>query len=222
MPINDVINSATGASSTASTTGTKKKDQLDQEDFLQLMVAQLKNQDPFNPTDPSQYFNQLAQFSTVSGIQDMQESFTSMSDSMRSSQVLDGTAMVGRDVLVTSEDALLGAEGSVRGAVDVPAGATSVQINVLDSSGQLVRRMTASTNSGLNDFSWDGTGDNGARLAAGEYTFEAVANVGGENVELETLVSDRVNSVTIDSAKGLTLNTNGLGARALSEVRRVM
>jgi len=222
MSIADIINGTAGASGAGSTSGAKKKDQLGQEEFLELMIAQLKNQDPFKAMDPSQFLGQLAQFGTVSGIAEMKTAFTTMSESMRASQVLDGATMVGRDVLVASEDVLLGAEGSVRGALDVPSGATSVQINILDSSGQIVRQIPAATSAGLNDFTWDGTGDNGARLEAGEYTFEAVANIGGQNVELETLLADRVNSVTIDSAKGLTLNTNGLGARALSEVRRVM
>ena len=225
MSIADIINGTTGTSgtsSTSNTSGAKKKDQLGQTEFLELMIAQLKNQDPFKAMDPSQFLGQLAQFSTVSGIQEMQSAFTTMSESMRSSQVLEGATMVGREVLVASADTVLGTEGSVRGALDVPSGATSVSINVLDSSGQIVRQMTGSTTSGLSDFSWDGTGDNGARLAAGEYTFEAVANVGGESVELETLLADRVNSVTIDAGKGLTLNTSGLGARSLSEVRRVM
>jgi len=222
MSIADIINGTSGTNGAGSTNGTTKKDQLGQTEFLELMIAQLKNQDPFKAMDPSQFLGQLAQFGTVSGIQEMQSAFTQMSDSMRASQVLDGATMVGRDVLVASEDVQLGAEGSVRGALDVPTGATTVQINVLDSSGQLVRRMTPSMGTGLNDFTWDGTGDDGARLEPGEYTFEAVANVGGQNIELETLLADRVNSVTIDSAKGLTLNTNGLGARSLSEVRRVM
>jgi flagellar basal-body rod modification protein FlgD len=222
MSIADIINGTGGASGAGSTSGAKKKDQLGQEEFLELMIAQLKNQDPFKAMDPSQFLGQLAQFGTVSGIAEMKTAFTTMSESMRASQVLDGATMVGRDVLVASEDVLLGTEGSVRGALDVPSGATSVQINILDPSGQIVRQIPAATSAGLNDFTWDGTGDNGARLEAGEYTFEAVANIAGQNVELETLLADRVNSVTIDSAKGLTLNTNGLGARALSEVRRVM
>jgi flagellar basal-body rod modification protein FlgD len=222
MSIADIINGTGSTSGTSTTSGAKKKDQLGQAEFLELMIAQLKNQDPFKAMDPSQFLGQLAQFGTVSGIQEMQNAFTTMSDSMRASQVLDGATMVGRDVLVASEDGMLGTEGAVRGALDIPTGASSVAINVLDSSGQIVRQMTGPTTSGLTDFSWDGTGDNGVRLGAGEYTFEAVANVGGESIELETLLSDRVNSVTIDSAKGLTLNMNGLGARSLSDVRRVM
>jgi flagellar basal-body rod modification protein FlgD len=222
MSIADIINGTSGTSNTGSTSGAKKKDQLGQTEFLELMIAQLKNQDPFKAMDPSQFLGQLAQFSTVSGIQEMQSAFTTMSDTMRSSQVLDGATMVGRDVLVASDEVSLGAEGSVRGALNIPSGTTSVAINVLDSAGQVVRQMIGPTTGGLTDFAWDGTGDDGVRVAAGDYAFEAIANVGGDAVELETLLADRVNSVTIDAAKGLTLNTNSLGARALSDVRRVM
>src|SRR6185295_17184769 len=95
----------------AASSGTKKSDQLGQNEFLKLILAQLKNQDPFKAMDPSQFLGQLAQFGTLS-------------DSMRSSQVLDGSTMIGREVLVASEGATLQAEGSVHGAFDVPAGAT--------------------------------------------------------------------------------------------------
>jgi flagellar basal-body rod modification protein FlgD len=130
--------------------------------------------------------------------------------------------MVGREVLVASGETSLAAEGSVRGAIDVPSGASSVQVNVTDASGQLVRTMALPTNAGLNDFEWDGIADSGARAPAGEYNLEAVANVGGASHSLETLLTSRVSSVTIDAGRGLTLNTTTLGARTLSEVRRVM
>jgi flagellar basal-body rod modification protein FlgD len=222
MSIADIINGTSGAGAASQTSGTKKKDELGQTEFLELMVAQLRNQDPFKAMDPTQFLGQLAQFGTVSGIQEMQSAFATLSESMRSSQVLDGATMVGREVLVASEDISLGAEGAVSGAIDIPTGASSVQINVNDASGQLVRRMTVPTTAGLTDFSWDGTTDGGVRAAAGSYSFSAVANVGGERVSLETLIADRVRSVTIDGARGLTLNTAALGERSLGDVRRVM
>jgi flagellar basal-body rod modification protein FlgD len=186
------------------------------------MIAQLKNQDPFKAMDPSQFLGQLAQFGTVSGIQEMQTAFATLSDSMRASQVLDGATMVGRDVLVASETVSLGAEGAVRGAIDVPPESNEVQIKIKDASGQLVRTMTLPDGEGLVEFAWDGIGANGERAPAGEYAIEAVANVGGSAYSLETLMSSRVASVTIDGSRGLTLNTTTLGARALSDVRRVM
>jgi flagellar basal-body rod modification protein FlgD len=222
MSIADIINGTGAAGSASQGSGIKKKDQLGQAEFLELMIAQLKNQDPFKAMDPSQFLGQLAQFGTVSGIQEMQAAFGTLSDAMRSSQVLDGATMVGREVLLPSDAATLPAEGSVRGALDVPTGTTSLQLNIRDASGALVRRMTLPTTAGLNDFTWDGIADNGTRAAAGEYSFEAIANVGGQSGSLEMLIAGRVNSVTIDSATGLTLNTSNLGSRSLGDVRRVM
>lgn len=221
MSIADIIN-GTGAAGAGASGGTKKSDQLGQNEFLKLMLAQLKNQDPFKAMDPSQFLGQLAQFSTVTGIQQMQDAFGTLSDSMRSSQVLDGSTMIGREVLVASEGATLQAEGSVHGAFDVPAGATGLTLNIRDANGTLVRHTALPAGTGLQEFSWDGTADNGARAAAGNYTFEAIATGGGRSESLEMLLSSRVTSVTIDPSTGLTLNTQDLGARALSDVRRVM
>lgn len=221
MSIADVINGTAGANG-ARTQGTKPKDQLGQAEFLELMIAQLKNQDPFKAMDPSQFLGQLAQFGTVSGIQEMQSAFATLSDSMRASQVLDGATMVGRDVLIASESVSLGAEGAVRGAIDVPPESTEVLIKITDASGQLVRTMTLPDSEGLVEFEWDGIGANGERAPAGEYEIETIANIGGAAYSLETLMSSRVASVTIDGQRGLTLNTTTLGSRALSDVRRVM
>jgi flagellar basal-body rod modification protein FlgD len=222
MSISDIINGASGASGAAQGGGVKKKDQLGQAEFLELMIAQLKNQDPFKAMDPSQFLGQLAQFGTVSGIAEIKEAFGTLSDAMRSSQVLDGATMVGREVLVPSDEVMLQAEGSVRGAIDVPTGTNALQVNIRDANGVLVRRMTMPTTGGLQEFSWDGLADNGTRAPAGEYTFEAVANVAGKSGSLEMLMAGRVNSVTIDAATGLTLNTSNLGSRSLGDVRRVM
>ena len=221
MSIADVINGTGAAGSASQANGAQKKDQLGQNEFLKLMLAQLKNQDPFKAMDPSQFLGQLAQFGTVTGIQAMQDSFTQLSDAMRSSQVLDGASMVGREVLVPSDTVTLHDEGSVKGTLDVPKGLTSLQVNIRDESGALVRRMTLPTDGGTQSFTWDGLADDGTRAAAGDYEIEAIGSLDGRSGSLEMLFSTRVNSVTIDSS-GLVLNTNDLGARALGDVRRVM
>ena len=222
MSIADIINGTGAAGAASQSGGAKKKDQLGQNEFLQLMLAQLKNQDPFKAMDPSQFLGQLAQFGTVTGIQEMQSAFGTLSDAMRSSQVLDGSTMVGREVLVASQDATLQAEGSVHGAFDVPSGATGLTLNIRDANGTLVRHTALPAGTGLQEFSWDGTADNGVRAPAGNYTFEAIASGGGRSESLEMLLASRVTSVTIDASTGLTLNTQDLGPRALSDVRRVM
>jgi flagellar basal-body rod modification protein FlgD len=214
----DPVGSALGASAS----GTKKKDALGQDAFLELMVTQLKNQDPFKPVDPSQFLGQLAQFGTVTGIQDMQKSIGTLADSLRSSQVLGGTSLVGHDVLAVSDTATLGASGTIHGAVTNPEGTSAAVMVVTDASGQLVRRIPLSPQQGTVDFAWDGNTDLGVRAPAGTYTMTAIANVGGSAEQMETQLTSRVGSVTIDPTNySLTLNTD-LGPIPLANVRRVM
>jgi flagellar basal-body rod modification protein FlgD len=201
---------------------TKSPTQLGQNEFLKLMLTQLKNQDPMKPLDPSQFLGQLAQFSTVTGIENMNGSLSELSSSLRSSQILNGATLVGREVLAASTTAALPEGGQVRGGVEVPEGATGVQVSIRDSSGQLVRSFSLQPTQGLAEFAWDGATSSGASAPAGTYNLEIVASVGGENVALDSLVSSRVNSVTMNpSSNELTLNTNS-GTLALSNVRRVM
>ena len=198
-----------------------KSDQLGQNEFMKLMLAQLKNQDPMKPLDPSQFLGQLAQFSTVTGIQNMQEAVTELSSSMRSSQVLSGSTLVGHDILAPSNTAIIDSGQTVHGAADVPAGATNIVVSVRDSSGQLVNRFAVPAQEGLTDFTWDGTDSNGSAVPAGQYTFEVLAPSGGSSASLDPLLQSRVSSVTIDPSGGLTLNTPA-GTVAIGDVRRVL
>jgi len=206
----------------AATPDAKSNQQLGQNQFLTLMLAQLKNQDPMKPQDPTQFLSQLAQFSTVTGIQNMQGSVETLAQSLRSTQVLNGTSLVGRSILAPANIDTIEAGGSVKGAVDVPKGAAAVQVTVKDGSGALVKRFSMTPAEGLQEFTWDGLDGPGNAVPAGQYTFEAIANVGGENTALDPLLFSRVASVTIDPKNGsLTLNTS-TGATAITDVRRVL
>jgi flagellar basal-body rod modification protein FlgD len=223
MASTDPIAALAAQTQAAANASKKKATDLGIDDFLALMTAQLKNQDPMKPLDSTEFVAQLAQFGTVSGVQNMQTSLTNLTDSMRSAQALQGTSLVGHDVLAPATSVSVPAGGSVRGALDVPVGTSAVQMVVKDSSGQVVRNVSFSPTGGSHDFVWDGTDDRGAALPAGTYSFSAVANVGGTNQALEVLLSSRVSSVSIDATgAGLTLNTTALGALSLADVRRVM
>jgi flagellar basal-body rod modification protein FlgD len=206
----------------ASLGGVAKKDQLGQAQFMQLMIAQLRNQDPTQPMDPSNFLSQLAQFGTVSGIQNMQDSISTLSDSLRSSQVLGGTSLVGHYVLADASEGSIGATGDIAGTTTIPEGATEASLVITDSSGQLIRRMPISNQQGEAQFLWDGTTDLGTRAPAGNYKVSAIAKVGGQAEQLTTQLVGHVGSVTIDPNNySLTLNTD-LGPIALGRVRRVM
>jgi flagellar basal-body rod modification protein FlgD len=216
------VGAITGQPTTADLGGVAAKDKLGQAQFMTLMIAQLRNQDPTKPMDPSEFLGQLAQFGTVSGIQDMQGSLSTLSDSLRSSQLLGGTSLVGHEVLASADTAYVGATGGISGAIDMPEGANTAMLVVTDASGQLVRRLPLSAQQGVGEFQWDGTNDLGEHVPAGNYTLDAIADIGGAATQLETQIASRVGSVTLDPAtNNLTVNTD-IGPIPLSRVRRVM
>src|SRR5262245_27745526 len=153
----DIINAAMqrqmspeeAAAARAANAAVAKKSELNQEDFLTLMITQLKNQDPFKPMDPAQYVGQLAQFSSVSGLADMNKQISALTTSLRGNQVLDGASLIGRTVVAPGNDIYLPeADGKPRGpqgVVTVPAGASSVQLVVRDSAGVLVKTQALDT-----------------------------------------------------------------------------
>jgi flagellar basal-body rod modification protein FlgD len=200
----------------------KKNDQtLGIEAFLTLMTAQLKNQDPMKPLEGTEFISQLATFGTVSGVQEMKESMELLASSLRSTQTLNGSSMLGRDILVET-DSLAHTQGStVSGELEVPAGTTSLQIRITDSTGAVVREMTLDTAHGTRTFSWDGLKTNGTPAESDTYEIEAVASVGGQTGSLPVMLSGRVSSVSIVGTN-LMLNTSALGAVDISDVRRVM
>lgn len=193
-----------------------------QDQFLTLMLAQLRNQDPLKPLEPSEFLGQLAQFSTVTGIQGMQKTLGGLADASRASQVLEGAALVGRSVLTETSAARLSGGSPVNGSVEIPDGASGVEVTIRDATGALVRRMPLEPVAGAAGFSWNGQTDSGGSAPAGAYRFEAVARFGGRAESLPLLLSQRVESVSFDAAgQGLTLNTPG-GPVSLASVRRVM
>ena len=237
MPLDmDIVNAALvrqrseqdAVSAQAANAALRKKTELGQEDFMTLMITQLKNQDPMKPLDPSQYVGQLAQFSQVSGLSEMNKQITALTDSLRGNQVLDGAGMIGRTVIAAGNNIYLpDADGDSprgpQGLIDVPAGASAVQLVVKDSTGALVRTQALDTHRGTQAFTWDGTTDAGTAAHAGAYKIEVVAKIGDQNVSLKTSVAANVSSVALDPNTGaLLLDTDSLGELALSSVERVL
>lgn len=191
--------------------------------FLTLMTAQLQNQDPLKPLEGTEFISQLAQFGTVSGVQEMQTSLETLASSLRSTQTLNGSTMVGRDILASADSFDHTQGGTVSGQIDVPAGTSALQLRITDSTGAVVREIQLETGEGTRNFTWDGLRTDGTQAESDTYDIEAVATVRGQNGSLEVLMSGRVSSVSIDATgTNLTLNTAALGSVAMGDVRRVM
>jgi len=192
--------------------------------FLTLMLAQLKNQDPTSPVDSNQFLSQLASLSTVQGITQLNTSFGSLSTSLVSSQALQASSLLGHQALVSSSTANLTANGSVSGAIDVPQTTSQAVVNIVGSSGALVRQINLGAQStGLANFSWDGKLQDGSQAAAGLYTLSAqFAGATSGATAASAYVNGVVQSVTMGAGQtGLTLNVSGLGSVPFSGVKQI-
>jgi flagellar basal-body rod modification protein FlgD len=230
MIVNNTQASIPSTSATGTpATGTGPSTTLGGTDFLKLMLAQLKNQDPTSPVDSNTFLNQLAQLSQVQGITQLNTSFSTLSNSLSSSQALQASSLLGHRALVASPTATLAANGSVTGAVNVPQTTSQVVLNISDGAGVLVRQINLGAQStGLANFSWDGKAGNGTQAAAGTYTLSAQYAGATSATAATTLVNGTVESVSMGgtstgsaASTGLTVNVSGIGNVPFSSVQQI-
>lgn len=192
-----------------------------QNEFLTLLVTQLQNQDPLNPMDSSQLTSQMAQISTVTGIDQLNATLKGMATSFSANQSLQATSLIGHNVLVPGAGLRL-QNGTAQGGVNLSQAADSVVVSITDSAGQVVHRVDLGAQAaGLLSFQWDGVTDSGAAAASGNYTFSVKAAQAGTAVAAAALAYGLVNGVT-QGAGGPALNVNGVGQVALSAVQEIM
>lgn len=216
------INSVTSASTSTSSAASNSMSSLGVNDFITLMTTQLKYQDPTNPQDSTQFIAQLAQFSTVSGVQEMNASISTLVDQLKNSQALNATSLVGHVVLIDADSIDVADGDAVAGVVNTPDNTSNINLIITDDSGQVVRQMSVTAAEGTSPFVWDGTDDSGEAVAAGTYNIEAIANVAGKSTSLTTSLAATINSVTIDSStSSLQLNTDTLGSVQMADVKQV-
>lgn len=197
----------------------ERKRELGQDDFLRLMTEQLKNQDPLKPLASNEFLGQLAQFSTVQGIESLNASFAALVSGVDSDRTLQAAALVGQQVLVAGDRFRLSEGGGLSGEVEAPA-AGPITIEIADAGGAVVRRFTVEADAaGPLAFTWDGLGDTGEALPAGDYRIAARFAQGSQTLAVPTYLSTRIDSVSL-TAQGPILNLAGLGRASLADVRR--
>ena len=223
-PVSLLTGNAQNLSSDRLESKTIKNDELGQEQFLELMLTQLKNQDPLNPTESGEFLSQIAQFGTVNGISELQQSFSSLAASLQSNQALQASTMVGRSVLIDHDKVSLTTGGTAGFAVELPYAASNLKLSIEDQFGQTVRQFdVGNVGSGIKEFVWDGITSTGEAAASGRYTVRATAVVNGENQAFSTLVQAPVESVSLSRDGGEPiLNLPDIGGIALNSVRRVL
>lgn len=202
-------------------TAKTKSNELGKNEFLNLLVAQLNNQNPLEPQENGDFIAQLAQFSTVEGVGELNASMSSLLSSYQSSQALQASSLVGRKVIVPGEKAVVDTSETFKASLILPTSSTNVYVNVYNDKGVLVNRVNLGEQQAGNvSFMWDGKNAEGEVAPPGTYKFEAQATYADGTKGLYTLLPANVDSVTLSPRGGeLTLNLAGLGSVPLSSVQ---
>ncbi len=221
--ISGVSSTSTGSSSTSGTKATSASDMQDQ--FLTLLVAQLQNQDPTQPMDNAQLTSQMAQISTVSGIEKLNSTVESVTSQFASMQMLQGVSMIGRAVLSEGNQLGLAAKEAEDGtkhltgtaAFDLDASASNVTVTITDANGKIVDTIEmGSANAGRSYFTWDGSNYTGESM---DLRFKVTATNGDAAVKSTTLSPNAVvatsisnGSLMLELANGESINYNSVKA----------
>ncbi len=228
----DVLSSYGINKNPAAETAKKKSNDLGQDAFLQLMITQMKNQDPLAPQSNSEFVAQLAQFSSVQGLEKLNTNFNNFSSSFNSNQALQASSLVGRSVSVETDTSMLVDKGIISGNVKLASATSDMKINIYDATGALAAQVPVGTvPAGDTNFRFDGqnievngelldwtTGEKA--LEPGSYSFKVLASQNGKQEQLTTNLSVNVNSVTIGTDGKLVLNLAGVGPVDMSKVKQ--
>lgn len=190
------------ASSSGSSSGTASSTKAMSDQFLKLLITQIQNQDPLNPTDNAQFTSQLAQINTVSGLEKVNESIASMSSQFLQMQAMQSASLVGRSVIVPG-NALTVSDGKATGQFELSSAADSVKVDVLSSAGRVIDTIDiGAETSGRHQFSWtptEGVDTTGLR-------FRVSATRGTAAVSSTALQSQQITSVAAGSSGSASMN----------------
>lgn len=218
MAISSVTNATSTASASLGNAGGTTSAAEQQDRFMKLLVAQMKNQDPLNPMDNAQMTSQIAQINTVSGIEKLNTTVTSLLASFNNLQAQSATQLPGRSVLVAGSSLTLG-DGPVTGGVELAGAADAVAVDIVDATGATVRSLALGNSAaGVRSFTWDGMKTDGQAAAAGNYRLRVTATAGSTAVTATPLVAGRVQAVSNGSA-GVQVDLGSAGTRAYSDIK---
>jgi flagellar basal-body rod modification protein FlgD len=190
--------------------------------FLTLLVAQLENQDPLNPLENTEVTNQLAQMSTVQGIEQLNVTLNSLVTSLADTQAVQASTLIGKTVLVPGSAITL-TDGEAFAGVNVSGPADTVTISILDAAGNTVQTQSldAVETAGHLLFSWDGMNASGEMLENGAYSFKITATNGGIPVPAQALQLGTVSALTRQNSGNFVLDLGGLGQYDFADVQQV-
>jgi flagellar basal-body rod modification protein FlgD len=199
------IDTNTAAASMRQTTGMNK------DDFLQLLVTQLKSQDPLNPQDSSEFVAQLAQLTQVEQTYNINTNLKNLLSSQNNFSNMSAMSLIGKEITTASSQVVLNEGGQPALPFSLASDATQLTLEIKDATGRTVRTLTqGATSAGVRSATWDGMDDNGQPVPAGTYTF-AVSGLDatGQAISATPLFRGRVTGVNLEGDTPV-LTVNGI------------
>lgn len=216
------IKRQTTATNVLSADSKQARGTLDQADFLKLMTAQMKNQDPFDPVDNTQMVAQMAQFSSLAGISEMNTTLKAMADKLGATTTADAVSYIGKTVLTPGDTAYGRSGGGLTGAVELDADASSVIVTIANQNGETLKTVDlGAQKAGTVDYEWDGLNAAGESAGTGPFTVHVQARDGGKSVAARTLVWAPVAAVSVPATGAAQLTIPGLGQVPVTAVRKI-
>lgn len=217
------VNTATATAASTATSGTtsKKDAENPQDRFLKLLVTQMKNQDPLKPLDNAEVTSQLAQISTVSGLDKLNSTLQQLVTSAEDTRSVEALGLIGHKAFVPGTAIALSGDGAIAG-IELAQPVDQLKVAILDSAGFAIRTMDLGAQpTGISTISWDGLTDSGTKAVDGDYTFAVSAKQGGNDVKADTLSFGMVKSVTPGDGDTHLDMGDKLGLISLSNVKQV-
>jgi flagellar basal-body rod modification protein FlgD len=201
----------------------KTKEDMGKQEFLTLFTAQLQNQNPLEPVKNEAFVAQLAQFSQLEALTNMQGSLDKFVTSMSGERMLGSASLIGKKVAVTDTPTQLTSGGVIDGSIDLPMGASGIQVSVFDSQGRLVQELIAGPQlPGTTPISWNGKDAAENPVPSGLYRLSANAVVNGKTVPVPVSTLSTVRAISSNPTDGsVSVEVDGGKTMLLTDVKRV-
>lgn len=202
------ISSITNSQTTNAMNQAMGQSQMGKDEFLNLLVTQLRYQNPLEPMKDTEFVAQLAQFSSLEQLSNINSTLDNSTqlDYMLSQTIANtmATTLIGKEVIATGNQINHSYDAAETLHFNLAGEAASAEIKIYDEDGALVKTIqTDDLDSGLNSIEWNGKDESGANISAGNYTFEVTAtDAGGESVAVETRRIGTVESVRYEDGQG--------------------
>ena len=201
----------------------KTNEDMGKQEFLTLFTAQLQNQNPLEPVKNEAFVAQLAQFSQLEALTNMQTSLDSFVTSMSGERLLGSASLIGKKVAMTDTPTQLASGGTIDASIDLPLGANGILVSVIDSQGRLVQELTAGPQlPGTVPISWDGKDAAGNNAPSGLYSLSATAVVNGQTETIPVSTLSTVRAISSNPSDGsVSVEVDGGKTLLLTDVKRV-